>query len=72
MLVGNGELPDTGELIGNGELLKKSKIEKRVEKVTLSAVHSQSQCSYVLIVRMRLGETNWEATYTAYEAPMIW
>ena len=52
MLVGNSELPDTGELIGNGELLKKSKIEKRVEKVTLSAVHSQSQCSYFRIVRI--------------------
>ena len=48
------ELPDTGELIANGELLKKSEIKKRVEKVTLSAVHSQSQCSYVSIVRMRL------------------
>ena len=55
VLVGNSELPD-GELIGNGELLKKSEIAKRVEKVTLSAVHSQSQCSYVRIVRMRLGE----------------
>ena len=55
MFVDNSELPDTGELIGNGELLKKSEIEKRVEKVTLSAVHSQSQCSYVRIVRMREG-----------------
>ena len=52
------ELPDTGELINNGELLKKSKIEKRVEKVTLSAVHLQSQCSYDQIVRMRLKEKN--------------